>query len=113
MSATCAGATPALQVASWTDDQVLDIVVRELRDILGIAPDARPVLVKVFRHDSAIPQYHVGHSVLVERVAAAEQRHPGFFATGNALKGIGVVDCVRESVPLAERVAAFTPRRRR
>ena len=93
-------------VAGWTDDQVLETVQDELREILGLAPGARPVFVKVFRHDRAIPQYHVGHSLLKARIAAAEERHPGFFATGNALRGIGVIDCVRESVPLAAEIAA-------
>ncbi len=93
------------QVAGWDLDQVLATVRQDLRDVIGIEKGAEPVFQKVFRHPKAIPQYHVGHSSLQERIQAGETRHPGFFATGNALRGIGVIDCVRESVPLAERVA--------
>lgn len=93
------------QVAGWDTEQVVGTVLQDLRGVIGIEKNAEPVFQKVFRHPKAIPQYHVGHSRLQARIQAAETRHPGFFATGNALKGIGVIDCVRESVPLAERVA--------
>ncbi len=99
------------QVADWTQDQIVDTVRRELEDILGIKRSDEPVFIRLFRHKQAIPQYHVGHSELIRRrIRPAEERHPGFFAAGNAIFGIGVVDCVRESVPLARRVGRMRGR---
>jgi oxygen-dependent protoporphyrinogen oxidase len=72
---------------------------------LGIKKTTKPELEKVYRHNQAIPQYHIGHLELRSRIEAAEERHKGFFASGNALKGIGVIDCVRESESTAEKVA--------
>ena len=92
------------QVAEWDDNTMIDTVRRELEVILGISATVPTTLRKVYRHAQAIPQYHVGHNELLMRIAAAEKRHPGFFATGNAIKGIGVVDCIRESKPTADRI---------
>ncbi len=98
------------QVAGWTEEQVVDTVRRELSDILGIPPTEEPVVLRVFRHERAIPQYHVGHEQIVQRIRAAENQHRGFFTGGNALGGIGVIDCIREASPLARRVAEFVRR---
>ncbi|MCP4675072.1 MAG: protoporphyrinogen oxidase [Deltaproteobacteria bacterium] len=99
------------QVAGWTEDQVVDTVRRELEDILGIDQSETPVFQRVFRHERAIPQYHVGHDALVSRIRRSEDRYPGLFNTGNALGGIGVIDCIREAVPMAQRVADFIRQR--
>jgi oxygen-dependent protoporphyrinogen oxidase len=101
------------EVAAWDPDQAADHVLGELRDIIGIDPKEKPEWQKVFSHAKAIPQYHVGHGRLVSRIEEAEARHPGFFATGNAIRGIGLIDCVRESEPLAERIAAHLEARNR
>jgi protoporphyrinogen/coproporphyrinogen III oxidase len=95
------------QVAGWPKEEVLETIRRELEGIIGLAPSEKPVFERIFRHGRAIPQYHVGHHLLLERIKAAETRHPGFFAGGNAIGGIGVVDCIRESGLTSSRVADF------
>ncbi|MCP4603845.1 MAG: protoporphyrinogen oxidase [Proteobacteria bacterium] len=100
------------QVAGWTDNQVIDTVRSELENILGIPASLEPIFKRLYRHKKAIPQYHIGHGDLIDRIQRAEERHRGFFAAGNAINGIGVVDCVRESVPMANRVAALLKKKR-
>ncbi|MDJ0765006.1 MAG: protoporphyrinogen oxidase [Myxococcota bacterium] len=95
------------QVGEWPPERVIATVREELSAILGIPTGEAPVLTRIFRHPRAIPQYHVGHAHRVARIRAAESRHPGFFATGNALLGVGVIDCIRESVATAHRVSLF------
>jgi oxygen-dependent protoporphyrinogen oxidase len=99
------------QVAGWSIEQVIDTVRRDLEKIMGIPRSEEPALLRVFRHEKAIPQYHVGHGALVEKIRGAEQRHPGFFAGGNSVAGIGVADCIRESSLLAGRVMDFLANR--
>lgn len=95
------------QVGEWTDQQVIDTVLSELVEIIGVQREAEPTFLRLFRHARAIPQYHVGHAARVDQIGRAENRHPGFFAGGNALRGVGVLDCVRESTHLAERILKF------
>lgn len=104
---TMIGGTLEPQVAGWTEEQVIDTACEDLRNIIGIGKDESPSFVKVFRHRRAIPQYNVGHEKLIERIRLMEKRNPGFFFGGNAEGGIGVIDCVRKSAGLANRVAEF------
>ncbi len=99
------------QVAGWTKDQVIDTIRRELEDILDIPQSEEPVFQRIYRHERAIPQYHVGHEALVARIRQAEDRYPGLFTGGNAVGGIGVIDCIREASPIAQRVADFLKQR--
>jgi oxygen-dependent protoporphyrinogen oxidase len=81
---------------------VLAVARHALASSLGVR--AEPRMERLVRWARAIPQYVVGHA---GRVAAAEQAEvaiPGLFLTGNALHGVGINDCVREAVRIAERV---------
>jgi len=51
-------------VAAGSDDELVTIARRELRDVLGIT--AEPVKVHLKRHAKAMPQYNLGH---LERLA--------------------------------------------
>ena len=62
------------------------------------------ILAAVVRWPRAMPQYEVGH---LERVAAIEASvPPGIFVVGNAFRGVGVADTVRNANEVAERVRA-------
>jgi oxygen-dependent protoporphyrinogen oxidase len=84
------------------DDELADAVVSELRLIMGIKGD--PELVKIFRHEKAIPMYTIGHSVRLEWLDRIEKKNPGLFFAGNAFRGVGLNDCVREAYAVAEKV---------
>lgn len=83
---------------SWTqmsDEQLVEGVMRDVRETTGISAD--PVLVDVNRHYRAMPQYVVGH--LQSAAAAREQlaaAYPGVLAAGSAFYGVGLPDCVRQ-----------------
>jgi len=72
---------------------------RALGGISGV-----PMATRIFRHPKAIPQYVLGHPERLERIERS--RLPGLHLAGNAYRGIGVNDCVRESRALAERILA-------
>ncbi len=85
------------------DDAALVRLVRGVLDpLLGLRGE--PVLTRVVRHRSAIPQYVVGHADRVAAIDAAAARVPGLCVAGNALRGVGVNDCTREAEAVAARV---------
>jgi oxygen-dependent protoporphyrinogen oxidase len=91
------------------ESEVRARVMADLKEIMGIS--AEPDFVRIFRHRQAIPQYVVGHG---RRLAALEERQgavPGLFLAGNALRGVGLNDCVHASNQVAASVAAFLERR--
>lgn len=95
------------EISSMEETKVIQIVREDLEKSLGIPVELNPSFQKVYRHEKSIPQYHVGHEKLKKRIFEAENRVPGFFASGNAIKGIGMIDCVREAYSTAESINKF------
>ena len=70
-------------VLNRTDDELLQMVRDELREVLGIT--AEPLLHRIFRWPQAMPQYTLGH---LDRVAVIDRRlaeHPGSVCRGQCL----------------------------
>ena len=90
-------------VLALSDDEILQIVRGELRDIVKV--NARPIFTRLYRWREAMAQYEPGH---LARVAAIEKRVaeiPGLALAGNAYHGIGVPDCIRSGREAANKVA--------
>jgi oxygen-dependent protoporphyrinogen oxidase len=86
------------------DEAALVALAREeLRALAGVA--AEPSFTEVIRWPAGIPQYNVGHQERVAAIDAALQRWPGLHLTGNAYKGIGLNDCIRNGALLADALA--------
>jgi oxygen-dependent protoporphyrinogen oxidase len=77
----------------YDDARLLDVVRKELRDIMGI--EAAPLFQRICRWPRANPQYDVGHLDHVARVEAALPR--GIYVGGSAYRGVGLPDCVYQS----------------
>ncbi|MGA2193031.1 MAG: protoporphyrinogen oxidase [Nitrospirota bacterium] len=87
---------------SLPDWELTSVTLAELHEMMGLA--GQPELVKIFRHEKAIPMYTLGHSERLDRLDAAERKHPGLFFGGNALRGVGLNDCVKDAYAVAEKV---------
>jgi oxygen-dependent protoporphyrinogen oxidase len=99
---TMVGGARASHLADLPDEQLLDRVRSDLRDIMGLR--AEPEFVKIYRHEKAIPQYLVGHA---DRLAAIEKKlenFPGLVMTGNAFRGVSLNDCVLNASKIAQRI---------
>ena len=87
------------------DDRTLARLAHDdIAPLLGIEGD--PVLSRVWRHPSTMPQYEVGH---LDRIAAIETRLealPGLTLAGGAYRGVGIADSVRSGETAAERLAS-------
>jgi protoporphyrinogen/coproporphyrinogen III oxidase len=81
------------EVVDRSETEILEIVRRELREILNVT--AEPRMVRVFKWRKAMAQYEVGHLLRIARLEMHVQRLPGLHLTGNAYHGIGIPDCVR------------------
>jgi oxygen-dependent protoporphyrinogen oxidase len=87
------------------DEALVEVARAELAALLGVR--RRPLLQRVYRYISAMPQYHVGHLARVARIEERERAVPGLALAGNALHGVGIPDAVRSGEAAAERVLAF------
>jgi oxygen-dependent protoporphyrinogen oxidase len=89
---------------AWEDAALVAAVREELRVVLGLA--AAPRLIRVHRWARGIPQYEVGHLARLERLEARLAALPGLFLAGNAYRGVGVNDCLRNAALLAGRLVS-------
>jgi oxygen-dependent protoporphyrinogen oxidase len=96
------GGTRDEEILLRSDDEILDLVRRDLREIPGIA--AEPLLVRIFKWKQAMAQYGIGHSARVERIKELLSGIPGLALAGNAYGGIGVPDCVRSGTEAAAKI---------
>ena len=88
------------------NDQVLTDLVRDQLDrLMGISGD--PLMVNITRWKKAIPQYHIGHAARLRAIEEKLTALPGFFLTGNAYRGVGINDCVVDSLSAAEQVRTY------
>ncbi len=94
-------------IANLDRDAVRAIVLADLRTVLGIA--APPVAYHEIVWPTAIPQYRLTHRALVGAIEAREKAHPGFALAGNAYRGLGVGDNVRDALAVAERIGKTLP----
>jgi oxygen-dependent protoporphyrinogen oxidase len=85
------------------DDEIVGIVRRELRQILGLT--AEPLFARVYKWKSAMAQYGVGHLDRVERIERMCRQLPGLALAGNAYRGVGIPDCIRSGRNAAKQLA--------
>jgi oxygen-dependent protoporphyrinogen oxidase len=87
------GGTRDEPILELPDDEILQIVANELREVLGI--ETEPRFARVYKWRGAMAQYNVGHLERLQRIEGLRAELPGLFFAGNAYGGIGVPDCVR------------------
>jgi oxygen-dependent protoporphyrinogen oxidase len=78
------------------------LVQSEFAEILGVR--SQPAFSRVFRWPRSMPQYEVGHLDRVARIEKLRTSVPGLYLIGNAYRGVGVPDCIREGRYAAEEI---------
>ncbi len=94
------------QIMQASENDILQIVRGELRQILGAALNPDPLFARVYKWKSAMAQYSVGHLARLQRIEALRQKLPGLALAGNGYNGIGVPDCVRSGAEAAGKILA-------
>lgn len=86
------------------DNTLVEMAAAELTDLVGI--EGPPEWSRVVRWPRSMPQYHVGHVQLVERIERLVAPSPTLALAGNAYHGVGVPNCIQSGEQAAERVLA-------
>jgi oxygen-dependent protoporphyrinogen oxidase len=82
------------QIMQKSDEELFEIVLAEMRSILGINASATPLFKRIFRWHRGMPQYTMGH---LDRVAEIEDRcaqTPGLALAGGSYRGVGIPNCI-------------------
>jgi len=85
---------------SLRDDEMIETVTRDMRDVLGLRGE--PVLTRVFRWPGGTPQLEVGHLERMREVEQAVAAVPGLFLTGAGVRSTGIPDSVADGTRAGE-----------
>lgn len=88
-----------------SDEEIIQTVRAELREILGVGGE--PDFVELVRYPRAMPQYTVGHVGRVGQIQELARKFPNLGLAGNAYAGVGVPDCIHSGEKAAEAVWDF------
>ena len=99
---TFVGGARAPEMAEMPDHKLVPLVLKELRDVLGIS--GNPIYQITAHWPRTMPQYHVGHLDLVARINDRCNTIPGLALAGNAYDGVGIPACVHSGETAAERL---------
>ena len=92
-----------------TDEELAQVALAELRRILAASGGysmPEPVLTRVRRWPRSLPQYAVGHLERIAELDRAVDAATGLTLLGNAYRGVGLPDLIRDARAAARRVAA-------
>lgn len=90
--------------ADKSDTILIQNALMDLKTLLRI--EAKPQLALVSRYSNSMPQYETGHFSRVEKIERQTKLIPGLYLAGNAYRGIGIPDCIRESEKTALAILA-------
>ena len=97
------GGERALALLHEPDEKLIELARRDLARIVGPLPVAAIQLVR--RWPRSLPQYHVGHGQRMAELQARVAAFPGLHLIGNAYRGVGLPDLVRDGRSAARTVA--------
>lgn len=96
------GGAHDLRAIEENDQSLIETAIRDAHPLLGI--QGEPVLTRVIRHRSGIPQYTLGHEERLKGISARLEQLPGLHLAGNGYYGISSNDCIRMAEELSHRI---------
>ena len=97
-----AGGARRPEMAEMEPAEVEPQLLEELAKLLGISGQA--IYRTTSRWPRTMPQYHVGHVELVQRIESRAATLPNLELAGNAYHGVGIPNCIHSGEQAAEKL---------
>lgn len=96
------GGTRDPSIVEKNDEEIFEIVLREIRDTLGT--NKKPDLIRVNSYRHAIPQYGKNSGERLSAIERIEAENQGLILAGNIRDGIGMADRVKQARRIADTI---------
>jgi oxygen-dependent protoporphyrinogen oxidase len=93
------------ELCTWSEEQIASAVHEDLVRVLNI--NAQPVARHVRIYQRAIPQYNLGHGLILAELKWTCDATPGLYLAGNYLDGPAMGACVERAFRVAEEVEKY------
>jgi oxygen-dependent protoporphyrinogen oxidase len=100
-----AGGATDTKFCELGDEEITGTVCGEVGRVLGIT--GKPVATNLQRYARAIPQYNLGHTLIVESLERLANTMPELFLAGNYLSGPSIGACVEQANQTAQAVRVY------
>ena len=94
------------EILKRSDEDLVQTVITEFHDILGLNPFAKPLFSRVFRWRLGMPQYTLGHLDRIGRIDERCAQIPGLAMAGGSYRGVGVPNCIESGERAVSKVLA-------
>ena len=84
-----------------SDDELTALVEQYFHSMLKFPEQVKPDLIRIFRHQRAIPQYEITSSERFEAIAKLQRTYRGLTIAGNLRDGIGMAHRIKQAVDTA------------
>lgn len=82
-------------------DEIREITLEAFHSMLKYPADMQPDLLRIFRHEHAIPQYWSDSGERFATIEALQQQYPGLILAGNMRDGIGMGNRIHQGLTIA------------
>lgn len=84
-----------------SDDEIREIALEAFHSMLKYPADMQPDLLRIFRHEHAIPQYWSDSGERFATIEALQRQYPGLILAGNMRDGIGMGNRIHQGATIA------------
>lgn len=105
------GGARDVAIKGLSEEEVVQAVHKDVKQIL-LKEDSnvQPVVVGARRWERAIPQYNLGHQLVLDKTLNALKKYDGLFLGGNYVHGVAFGDCISWGADTAPKIADFIKR---
>lgn len=98
------GGVKHASLTTWPEDELKVLIRHELHAMLKFPEEAEPDMIRIFRHEHAIPQYEQSSGARFATIDELQTRYPGLTLAGNIKGGIGMADRIRQATKIANQL---------
>ena len=99
-----AGTPKNQEVMNLPDEELIAVVLDELRAVMGLPKDAEPLFARLYRWTLGMSQYKMGHLDRVETIEERTAATPGLACAGGCFRGVGIPNCIDGGEEAAQKV---------
>ena len=88
------------ELLEQSDGELTVLVEQYFHSMLKFPEQVKPDLIRIFRHQRAIPQYEINSGERFEAIERLQREYPGLTIAGNLRDGIGMAHRIKQAVEI-------------